>query len=698
MPLSTIESLLKDNRFAAVTSAAFQLNEVYLRRLRGVERLGEPFVYEVTLASPDPIQTFAKVPGQSLTVGLKLKGTATRFFHGIVTRFQYLGLDDTERLNYVAEVRPWLSLLDYRRNSRIFQNKTSLEIITQIFQEHKGTFKGRPTGRLPRRPFCVQYDETDLAFVSRLMEQDGIYYYFEHAENRHDLVLVDNASSHKPCTPQVVETHHNLRPARNLHQEDLILRWEEMVSMQPDRVVFNDYDHEKPTANLEAVARVPSVKVGGIPPRKTLAGGAASRRPGGSPVAPVTATKTSTAAGTSPTQETFVYPGRYIEKKDGDFYATIRAEELACNAYRARVESTARQITTGAIFTAANPFYYGDVDSRPKPTERFLAVGNEFTVVGEVGEVGGAGENAVDAKGDRFLYRSMVEIIPATTQYRSLRRTPAPVIQGPQTAVVVGPKAETITTDKLGRIKVQFFWDREGKSDENSSCWIRVAQSWAGKGFGGLIIPRKGQEVVVDFIHGNPDWPLVTGVVYNATNLPPETLPADKTRSTFRTHTDRGAVNAYNELRFEDKQDREEVYLQAQRQYNVKVLQKHAVDVTEKFVLTTGAATEEKTSPMPSLPGEESSRIEVTPDRIRFLVNSQKGWQLMELGPDGLIILANGFSMITTDKAESFPPILPGRPPKEAAKAKLELSMETRQGLEPGIGEDSPSSKVLGAV
>ncbi|WP_225769723.1 type VI secretion system Vgr family protein [Inquilinus sp. Marseille-Q2685] len=663
MPLSTIESLLKDNRFAAVTSAAFQLNEVYLRRLRGTERLGEPFFFEVTLASPDPIQNFAKVPGQTLTAGLKLKGTATRFFHGIVTKFQYLGLDDTERLNYVAEVRPWLSLLDYRRNSRIFQNKTSLEIITTIFREHKGTFKNRTTGRLPQRPFCVQYDETDLAFVSRLMEQDGIYYYFEHSENRHDLVLVDNASSHKPCTPQVVETHHNLRPARNLHQDDLILRWEEVVSMQPDRVVMRDYDHEKPTANLEAVARVPSVKVGGIPPRKTLAG-AAPGRPGGTPVAPVTATKTSTAAGgASPTQESFVYPGRYIEKKDGDFYATIRAEELACNAYRARVESTARQITTGSIFTAANPFYYGDVDSRPKPTERFLAVGNEFTIVGEVGEVGGGPGNAVDAS-DRFLYRSMVEIIPATTQYRPPRRTPAPVIQGPQTAVVVGPRAETITTDKLGRIKVQFFWDREGRKDENSSCWIRVAQSWAGKGFGGLIIPRIGQEVVVEFIHGNPDWPLVTGVVYNATNLPPETLPADKTRSTFRTHTDRGAVNAYNELRFEDKQGREEVYLKAQKDHNVEVGDVYSIDVRTQYVLTSSPTAMAPGPAAASTPG--SSRIEVTPDKIRFVVNGVTGPQIIEISATGIAMIGTTIGMMARPARAgaivSMPPAIPAPP------------------------------------
>ncbi|MGF6233741.1 type VI secretion system secreted protein VgrG [Inquilinus ginsengisoli] len=514
------------------------------------------------------------------------------------------------------------------------------------------------------------------------MEQDGIYYYFEHAENRHDLVLVDNASSHKPCTPQVVETHHNLRPARNLHQEDLILRWEEVVSMQPDKIVLNDYDHEKPTANLEAVARVPSVKVGGIPPRKTLTGAAASRRPGGTPVAPVTAAKTSTAAGTSPTQETFVYPGRYIEKKDGDFYATIRAEELACNAYRARVESTARQITTGAIFTAANPFYYGDVDSRPKPTERFLAVGNEFTVVGEVGEVGGAGENAVDAKGDRFLYRSMVEIIPATTQYRPQRRTPAPVIQGPQTAVVVGPRAETVTTDKLGRIKVQFFWDREGKKDENSSCWIRVAQSWAGKGFGGLIIPRIGQEVVVDFIHGNPDWPLVTGVVYNATNDPPETLPADKTRSTFRTHTDRGAVNAYNELRFEDKRGQEEVYLKAQKDHTVEVGDVYSVDVKTQYVLTS--------SPTAMAPGQAAatpgtSRIEVTPDKIRFVVTGVTGPQIIEISATGIAMIGTTIGMMARPARAgaivSMPPAIPA-PPTPALLQAL-----TAAGLPPPVPE-----------
>ncbi|MGX9147711.1 type VI secretion system Vgr family protein [Mesorhizobium sp. 128a] len=651
----SIESLLQRNRSAAVTSAAFQGNEVFLGQLRGAEQLGEPFRYDVELASPHPIENFAKVPGQSLTVGLKLKGSGTRFFNGVITRFQYVGFDNTEHLNYAAQVRPWLTLLDYRSNSRIFQHKTSIEIITTIFREHKGCFKNHTAGQFPRRPYCVQYDETDLAFVSRLMEQDGIYYYFEHTENQHTLVLVDNASSHKPCTPEIVETHHNLRPARNLYREDVILHWDEVVSLQPNTVVLRDYDHEKPTAELTAFARVPSVKIGGIPRRKSAV--CAFAQPSGG--ASVSAPQTPAAADRSSVlQETFVYPGCYTEKRDGDFYAAIRAEELACNAYRARVESTARQITTGSIFKAANPFYYGDVSARPRPSDRFLAVATDFTVIAEVAD-NRTGIASAEREAACFLYHSTVEAIPATTQYRPPRRTPAPVIRGPQTAVVVGAKGETIATDEYGRIKVQFFWDREGKKDENSSCWIRVAQSWAGKGFGCLAIPRIGHEVVVDFLHGNPDWPLVTGVVYNGSNLPPETLPANKTRSTFRTHTDRGAADACNELRFEDEHGHEEIYLKAQKNHTVEVGNVCSIDVKKRFLLSLDPATT-------ATPETSGSRIEVTPDKIRFVVTGVTGPQAIEISDKGIAIIGNMIGLVATPARLGaivcIPPPTPGPP------------------------------------
>ncbi|WP_192247787.1 type VI secretion system Vgr family protein [Mesorhizobium caraganae] len=622
MVQSTIENLLKHNRFAAVTSAAFQPNEIILRRLSGTERLGEPFLYEVKLATPHPVQNFTNIPGQFLTVGLKLKDAGTRFFNGVITRLEYLGLDDTEHLNYMAELRPWLSLLDYRTNSRIFQNKTSIEVITQIFREHKGNFKNRTIGRFPERTFCVQYDETDLAFVSRLMEQDGLYYYFEHGENRHDLVLVDHLSSHETCKPEAVETHHNLRPARNLHRDDVILHWSEVVSLQSNKVVLKDYDHEKPMAELTAAARTPSVRIGGIPPGKSAAG--AGRRLSG---ATVVALETVTADLSSDMQETFIYPGGYKTKGDGDFYATIRAEELSCNAYRARIETTARQIKTGLVFKAANPFYYGEVGARPKATQRFLAIANEFTVLGELGDRA-PGAVTTDQNAEYFLYHSTVEIIPASTQYRPPRRTPVPAIKGPQMAVVVGPRGETITTDQYGRIKVQFFWDREGNKDENSSCWIRVAQNWAGKGFGCLLTPRIGQEVMVDFVHGDPDRPLVTGVVYNGSNLPPEALPANKTRSTFRTHTDRGTIADYNELRFEDRQGCEEVFLKAQKDHNVNVGNIYAIDVKTQYLLTSASAA-----------AAFGSSIEVTPDKIRLSVMGATGPQTIEISAAGITLM-----------------------------------------------------------
>ncbi|WP_208250685.1 type VI secretion system tip protein TssI/VgrG (plasmid) [Rhizobium sp. T1470] len=613
----TTENPLKRNRFAAVTSAAFQPNDVTLRWLRGTERLGQPFHYEVKLAITTPIQNFASVPGQSLTAGLKLKGGGTRFFNGVITRFEYVGLDDTEHLNYLAELRPWVFLLNYRTNSRIFQNKTSIEIITAIFQENKGNFKNRTMGRFPRRMFCVQHGETDLDFVSRLMEQDGIYYYFEHGQDRHDLVLVDNLSSHEACMPENVETHHNLRPAGNLHRDDVILDWSEIVSLQPNTVVLKDYDHEKPAAELTSVARVPTVRIGGIPPAKD-----ARQRLSG---APRVASQTANAGASSKLHATFNYPGCYKEKWHGDFYATVRAEELACSTYRARIETTARQITTGSTFKAANPYNYGDVGARPKSTQRFMAIANDFTILGELG--GGPTRSATGHKAECFLYHSAVEIIPASTQYRPPRRTPLPVIKGPQTAVVVGPRGETIATDRYGRIKVQFFWDREGNKDENSSCWIRVAQNWAGKGFGCLLIPRIGQEVVVDFVHGDPDRPLITGLVYNGSNLPPEVLPANKTRSTFRTHTDGGTIADYNELRFEDRPGCEEVFLKAQKDHNVEVGNNYAIDVKKQYLLTSASAAASRSS------------IEVTPDKIRLSVTGATGLQAIEISEAGITLM-----------------------------------------------------------
>jgi type VI secretion system secreted protein VgrG len=645
-PAPSMASLLRDNRFAAVTSAAFALNDVKLRWLKGRECLGEPFRYEAKFASRDPIRNFARIPGQEITVGFKLRDNGTRFIHGIVTRLDYLGLDETRRPHYAAEIRPWLALLANRRNSRIFQNKTSLEIISALFREHRGSFKDRTTARPPRREFCVQFDETDLDFVSRLLEQDGIYYYFEHTEGRHELVLVDNAASHAASRPDTVETHLNLKGFRYL--EDILSHWKESAILSPAKVVLDDYDEEKPTAQLMALAPVSPVATGGIP---TLNSTSAPPPRQGSGGRLGTGEAETLPGGAAALSEVYAWPGRYRERRDGEFYAAIRAEEMACRAYRVQVEGNARQVTAGSVFKAANPFDIADKAMAPAPTTRFLAIATEIEVIGDLGGVEAGAEEMPQ------LYRSTIEAVPASTQFRPPPRTPRPVAGGPQTAVVVGRPGETITTDRLGRIKVQFFWDREGRRDESSSCWIRVAQSWAGKGFGALVTPRVGQEVIVTFRNGDFDRPLVTGAVYNAANLPPEALPGHATRSTFHTRTDGGGMlDSYNELRFEDRAGAESVHLRAQRN--------HTADITRLFALSAGhsaaiSARESAVLESSITPGAPiGSRIEVTPEGIALRVMRGGAEQCIVLGPDGITVSGRGIRLISAaELLVSMPPV-----------------------------------------
>jgi type VI secretion system secreted protein VgrG len=572
-PSAIASDLLAYNRYVAVTSAAFAMEEVTLLSMSGVERLGEPFRYEVRIISRQRIRNFTEVVGQPLTVGLKLADNGTRYFNGIVRRFSYMGLDDTRRPTYLAEIVPWLSLLEFRRNSRIFQNMTSLEIVKLIFDEHKAVavFQVKTDTTPPKRVFCVQYDETDFAFVSRLLEQDGIYYFFVHEESRHEMILADSVAAHQPCQPQVIKTNPTLE--RNRFHNDIFWEWNEDASLQSGKIVMNDYDHEKPSANLEAQEPVPAVLTGGVP---TLSEQLAFDRLGGGASGESQAMMAPSPDAAQ--RELFFFPGRYIEKADGDFYAKVRAEELGCNAYRVRITGNPRQLCTGNTFKAANPFEIIDTELAPEPTQLWLAISALITISGE--------ELTDDRKSEKgYLYHCAIEAQPATNQYRSPLRTPRPVISGPQTAVTVGRPGEVITTDQYGRIKVQFFWDRLGQKDENSSCWIRAAQNWAGKNFGGLVTPRVGQEVVVAFVGGNPDCPLVTGAVYNAINMPPEDLPAQSARSTFKTRSIDGSANEFNELRFDDRSGEEEVYLKAQKDHRTEVEQNETKTVGQTYSL-----------------------------------------------------------------------------------------------------------------
>jgi type VI secretion system secreted protein VgrG len=545
-PTST--NLFPDNRYAALLSPIPGAEMAALREMRGTERIGEPFAYEIKLITEQPIRQIAPVVGTAMTIGLKLEGGDTRYFNGLVTSFRFVSIEDTRRANYVAQVRPWLTLLRYRQNCRLFQNKTALEIIQAIFAEYPSArFENRTRAANMRvRALCVQWNETDLAFVSRLMEQEGIYYFFTHTIDTHTLVLANDMSAHTRCTGNdLIALHLNLTRAQ-IHN-DIIYSWHDTAELQSDLVLLNDYDFKKPQSSLLKLEPVPQLSTSGtLEPR---------------------------AAATQ--LQIYNYPGNYREPMDGAAYARVRAEELACRISRSRLEATARNLAPGYTFRAGNPYDNLQKTSETVEAPRtFLLVGGTFSIVVDAGDQRKFGEA-------HFLFNASLEALLATIQYRPPRTTPKALIAGPQTALVVGVPGEDITTDQYGRIKVQFYWDREGQKNENSSPFIRVAQNWAGRSWGGLVTPRIGQEVVVEFLNGDPDWPIITGTVYNASNMPPYELPAEATRSTFKTRSSVAAATDYNELRFEDRAGSEEVYLRAQKDLNG--------DVQNNFTVVTGS-------------------------------------------------------------------------------------------------------------
>ncbi|HET7232579.1 MAG TPA: type VI secretion system tip protein TssI/VgrG [Longimicrobium sp.] len=487
-------------------TSSFTDDNCEVRTLRGREAVSEPFVYEVEIDSPDHALQLQQSVGQGMSVGVMRTGAGPRWIHGMVTRFaQTPGTVRTA--GYRAELRPWLWLLTLRADCRIFQGKNVPSILSDLFKGRDVRFD--LTGKYDPREFCVQYRETDFAFASRLMEEEGISYYFEHQEGSHTLVLVDDAAQFAPC-PELKAAQ--VRPAGTSKElDDAVTACTLEHAVTTDRVLLDDYDFTSPATSLLA-----------------------------------------SSAGSQAASVVFDYPGGYTLQSSGERLARLRWEARAAGAARLSGQGTCRGFVAGHSFTLAG-------HERPDANTKYVLRG-------------------VWIEADQESYANEFEAFPATTAFRPEPRTPRPAIAGTQTAVVVGKSGEEIWTDSYGRVKVQFHWDRVGKNDENSSCWVRVAQGWAGKGWGGLVLPRIGQEVVVTFLDGDPDRPLVTGCVYNAAQTVPYPLPGAQTRSTFRSNSTPGGA-AYSEIRFEDKKDAEELYLHAGRDLTVDVVNNRAATV-----------------------------------------------------------------------------------------------------------------------
>ena len=501
----------QDNTYLSI-STPLGKDKLLLRSFQGEEPISGLFYFRLNMQSETKDLDFTAIVGKSATISVLLADGSKRYINGIVSHFVQAGADQYFA-SYYAELVPWFWLCDLTADCQIFQNKSTPDILKAVFGDLGFTdFKDSLTGTYDPREYCVQYNETAFEFASRLMEEEGIFYYFEHADGKHTLVLADDSTAAAPVPGAATV---DVGGYGNWEQQNVASRCELVQRVISGKFAVDDFNFETPSTDL--MASVDS----------TVATDGAKRR-------------------------IYEYPGGFLKKDKGDARAKVRIEMCEQPAKILRGDSYCRAFLPGYKFTLAK-HYRADVNA-------------DWVV------------SMVSHSATFDDYSNTFEAFPAAVPYRPARRTRKPVIPGTQTAIVVGKSGEEIWTDKYGRVKVQFHWDQKGKKDENSSCWIRVAHGWAGKAWGQIYLPRIGQEVVVSFLEGDPDRPLITGSVYNAEQTVPYTLPDEQTKSTSKSNSSKGG-GGFNEIRFEDKKSSEEIYVHAQKDMKIEVLNDRTKDV-----------------------------------------------------------------------------------------------------------------------
>jgi type VI secretion system secreted protein VgrG len=490
-------------------------------RMHAREELGRMSEYRLELLSESKDVALDKILGQNVTIKLQLSDDESyRYFNGFVSRFSAGGMYG-RYFRYSAEVRPWLWFLTRTADCRIFQEKSVPEIVVEVLADHPGlgSHELDLTESYPKRTYCVQYRETDFNFISRLLEHEGISYYYRHDEDHHTVVLTDTKHYPNPGyeTLKFIAPAHFVRP-----DVDHVSSWDFSREVQPGVYAHTDYDFERPSVDLRTKQ----------PLQRTY----------------------------KPSDyEVFDYPGIYLQKSDGQYLAKVRIEEYGSQFEMSEGITNCRGLCVGSLFNLAD-------FEREDQNGEHLVVGATFDL--EYSEY----EGMPGSGGTSYQCRFVSVSTKTQRPFRPQRLTAHPFVQGPQTAVVVGPAGEEIFTDKYGRVKVQFHWDRRGKRDDQSSCWVRVSYPWAGKAWGGVAIPRIGQEVVVDFLEGDPDQPLITGRVYNQEQMRPYTLPGNKTQSGMKSRSSmRGSPANFNEIRFEDLKGSEQLFIHAEKNQDIEV-------------------------------------------------------------------------------------------------------------------------------
>ncbi len=505
-------------------------DKLLLTGFTGHEAISRLFNFHLTALSEDSAIDFTQIVGQNVTISVTQSDDSQRYFNGLVSEFTLTGAAG-DMTRYEMQVVPWTWMLTRNADCRIFHNKTVKEIIEQIFSTRG--FSGydfQLMGTYTPIEYCVQYRETDFNFISRLMEQYGIFYFYEHSESEHKMVIADSSSAHDPC-PGQSRAGYNLAGG-GLDAGDVVNSWSIGQELRTGKYTLTDYNFKTPSTDITATE------------------------------------STIFAVGGNSSLETFDYPGAYGTKSDGSAFAKLRMQEEEAVHKLARGSSVCRAFTSGYKF---------DLGDHPLDAMNATYILTEIQHVASV--AGGYGE---EERAGEDTYSNHFTCIPDDLTFRPARVTPKPFVQGLQTALVVGKSSdqdsadddgsggdgEEIWVDKYGRVMVKFPWDRKAAC----SCWARVSQDWAGQGWGMINIPRVGQEVLVSFLEGDPDRPIITGRVYNAMQTVPYPLPDNGTRTTFKTRsTPGGGDSNYNELRFEDKIQNEQVFIHGEKDYDTRI-------------------------------------------------------------------------------------------------------------------------------
>jgi type VI secretion system secreted protein VgrG len=535
-------SLKQANRLLALKTP-LGADVLELASFTGREEISGLFLYELEMISDNNAITASQIVGKNVTFAVRLADGSPRHFNGFVSRFSAGNEDRQGRRNYRAEVVPWLWFLTRTTDCRIFQKKTVPDIIQQVFKDLGFTdFQLNLKGKHPERDYCVQYRESDFAFVSRLMEEEGIFYFFKHEDGKHTMVVGDQKGAYFDCPEGDVEFP---RDAGTRAVTDHITRWEHRYEYRSGKIAHTDYNFEDHPARNEPT------------PSKLM----------------MANQSTTVSLENIQKFELYEYPGAFAKKEDGDSLAKVRMEEEEAAYDVVEGAATCRTFAVGGKFKVKTHW------SKSEEGKKYVITVIEHSATEPAAYE--TGEEVADEYSNTFT------CIPDSVTFRPQRTTPRPTIAGTQPAVVVGPPGEEIYPDKYGRVKIQFFWDREGKSDDKSSCWVRCAQTIAGKGWGAVLIPRIGQEVVVSFFEGDPDRPLITGVVYNADQMPPYALPDKKTQCGIKSNSTKGGGGS-NEIRMDDTKGKEQVFVHAQYNQDIEVENDETIKIGNNRTETVG--------------------------------------------------------------------------------------------------------------